>query len=244
MNNFVNREHLSVYLETLKYIGQGSQGVCYLNIKNNTVYKIFHAYYDDDDVYCDEKEILKFSNIHNDTFIWPINVVRVNKEIVGYTMPYVKARNFYEINPLNINLDTLKKAVKKTYQDILLITQNNVRMYDTTYNVMYTSGHIYVIDTIEYDYAKVTYLENRESIDELVKMFLVDNYFDYFVRDSKILSEMYDCKGVDSISFIEEFKNELSNYMGMEINTLNKAKSLVKRVNMPSYGRSIIKINY
>ena len=115
---------------------------------------------------------------------------------------------------------------------------------DTTYNVMYTSGHIYVIDTIEYDYAKVTYLENRESIDELVKMFLVDNYFDYFVRDSKILSEMYDCKGVDSISFIEEFKNELSNYMGMEINTLNKAKSLVKRVNMPSYGRSIIKINY
>lgn len=55
---------------------------------------------------------------------------------------------------------------------------------------------------------------------------------------------MYDCKGVDSISFIEEFKNELSNYMGMEINTLNKAKSLVKRVNMPSYGRSIIKINY
>ena len=75
-------------------------------------------------------------------------------------------------------------------------------------------------------------------------MFLVDNYFDYFVRDSKILSEMYDCKDVDSISFIEEFKNELSNYMGMEINTLNKAKSLVKRVNMPSYGRSIIKINY
>lgn len=215
MNNFVNREHLSVYLETLKYIGQGSQGVCYLNIKNNTVYKIFHAYYDDEDVYCDEKEILKFSNIHNDTFIWPINVVRVNKEIVGYTMPYVKARNFHEINPLNINLDTLKKAVKKTYQDILLITQN-----------------------------KVTYLENRESIDELVKMFLVDNYFDYFVRDSKILSEMYDCKDVDSISFIEEFKNELSNYMGMEINTLNKAKSLVKRVNMPSYGRSIIKINY
>ena len=101
-----------------------------------------------------------------------------------------------------------------------------------------------LIDTIEYDYAKVTYLENRESIDELVKMFLVDNYFDYFVRDSKILSEMYDCKDVDSISFIEEFKNELSNYMGMEINTLNKAKSLVKRVNMPSYGRSIIKINY
>ena len=244
MNNFVNREHLNVYLKSLRYIGQGSQGVCYLNIKNNTVYKIFHAYYDDDGVYYEKKEILKFSNIHNDTFIWPHNIVRVNKEIVGYTMPYVKARNFHEINPLNINLNTLEKAINKTYQDILLITQNNVRMYDTTYNVMYTNGHIYVIDTIEYDYAKVTYLENRESIDELVKLFLVDNYFDHFVRDSKILSEMYDSKGVDSISFIKEFKNELSNYIGIEVNTLNKAKSLVKRVNMPSYGRSITKISY
>ena len=45
-------------------------------------------------------------------------------------------------------------------------------------------------------------------------------------------------------SFIKEFKNELSNYIGIEVNILNKAKSLVKRVNMPSYGRSITKISY
>ena len=38
---FVSREHFDTYLRGLKYLGQGSQGACYLNTKNNTVYKVF-----------------------------------------------------------------------------------------------------------------------------------------------------------------------------------------------------------
>ena len=45
---FVSREHFDTYLRGLKYLGQGSQGSCYLNTKNNTVYKVFNDYFDEE----------------------------------------------------------------------------------------------------------------------------------------------------------------------------------------------------
>ena len=35
----------------LKEIGTGSQGVCYLNLFNNKVYKIYHQFFDDNKEY-------------------------------------------------------------------------------------------------------------------------------------------------------------------------------------------------
>ena len=44
--NFINREHFDMFLKNLKFLGVGSQGVCYLDEKHKVVYKVFHTYFD------------------------------------------------------------------------------------------------------------------------------------------------------------------------------------------------------
>lgn len=145
---FVSREHFDTYLRGLKYLGQGSQGTCYLNTKNNTVYKVFNDYFDEEDTGYTEDFLLRFSDIKNSTFIWPNNVIKVAGTIVGYTMPYKRAKNLCNINPLQVNLDKLEEATIKAEKDVKTLTDNEVRLYDVRYNILYNNGKMYVIDTL------------------------------------------------------------------------------------------------
>ena len=45
---FVNKEHFDAFLNCLSFLGQGSQGICYLDSKNRIVYKVLHEYFDED----------------------------------------------------------------------------------------------------------------------------------------------------------------------------------------------------
>lgn len=175
---FVSREHFDTYLRGLKYLGQGSQGACYLNTKNNTVYKVFNDYFDEEEAGYTEDFLLRFSDIKNSTFIWPNNVIKVAGTIVGYTMPYKRAKNLCNINPLLVNLDKLEEATIKAEKDVKTLTDNEVRLYDVRYNILYNNGKMYVIDTLEYGNRKVSYEENRMTIDDELMLFLVDNYFE------------------------------------------------------------------
>lgn len=239
MNNFVNRDHFNAYLKNMKMIGYGSQGACFLDAKTNTVYKVFHAFFEDEDACYSENEILRFSKIINKTFIWPSDVILVDKKIVGYTAPYIKAKKLCDTNPLNVNLNSLERAINKSYKDIKLITDHGVSMYDVMYNTLYSFNNLYVIDTIEYGTRPLNYLENRASIDVEIKLFLVDDYFNHFVCNNKLLNEMYKSIEVSSVIFISYFKQKLSEYIGSEVTTLNKAKSLIRKVDKPSYIRFI-----
>ncbi len=226
---FISREHLYSYLNGLKYLGQGCQGICYLNPKNNIVFKIFNDYFDNEATGYTKEFLLRFSSIQNKTFVWPSNTIEVNNQIVGYTMPYKKAKNLYNINPLLINLDNLEKAIIKTEKDIKILTNNNVSLYDVRYNILYSNGKIYVIDTLDYGNSKVSYEENRMTVDDEIMLFLVDNYFDNFVNNDKILHEMYRELDVSGIEFLKVFRTKLSEHVGSEITKLGDAKKLVKR---------------
>ena len=200
---FVSREHFDTYLRGLKYLGQGSQGSCYLNTKNNTVYKVFNDYFDEEEAGYTEDFLLRFSDIKNSTFIWPNNVIKVVGTIVGYTMPYKRAKNLCNINPLLVNLDKLEEATIKAEKDVKTLTDNEVRLYDVRYNILYNNGKMYVIDTLEYGNRKVSYEENRMTIDDELMLFLVDNYFEEFVKNDKLLNAMYrefEVRGVDFLS--------------------------------------------
>ena len=116
--NFINREHFDMFLKNLKFLGVGSQGVCYLDGKHKVVYKVFHTYFDKEKSDYRIQEILRFSNIVNDTFIWPSDVINVSGEIVGYTMPYVRAKSLYENDPLLVDLNALERASVKCTEDI------------------------------------------------------------------------------------------------------------------------------
>lgn len=238
MVSFNNKNNFDLYLKRLFFLGMGSQGICYLDKKNKVVYKIFHGYFDDEDEGYTADDILKFSGIRNNTFIWPSDVVYANGRIIGYTMPYVSSVNLCDTDLLSTNLNLLEKAIDKSYCDIEILTKNNVCLYDVMYNILYSNGKINVIDSMEYNFGNASLKENMAAFDAEIKYFLVDNYFDEFVNTDILLREMYhDKKNVTSLEFLRMFRNKLSEYIGTDIDKLEKAKKLVMKLDDPYYIR-------
>jgi len=238
MVNFNNKNNFDLYLKRLFFLGMGSQGICYLDKKNKVVYKIFHGYFDDEDEGYTADDILKFSGIRNNTFIWPSDVVYANGRIIGYTMPYVSSVNLCDTDLLSTNLNLLEKAIDKSYCDIEILTKNNVCLYDVMYNILYSNGKINVIDSMEYNFGNASLKENMAAFDAEIRYFLVDNYFDEFVNNDILLREMYhDKKNVTSLEFLRMFRNKLSEYIGTDIDKLEKAKKLVMKLDDPYYIR-------
>lgn len=238
MVSFNNKNNFDLYLKRLFFLGMGSQGICYLDKKNKIVYKIFHGYFDDEDEGYTADDILKFSGIRNNTFIWPSDVVYANGRIIGYTMPYVSSVNLCNTDLLSTNLNLLEKAIDKSYCDIEILTKNNVCLYDVMYNILYSNGKINVIDSIEYNFGNASLKENMAAFDAEIRYFLVDNYFDEFVNNDILLREMYhDKKNVTSLEFLRMFRNKLSEYIGTDIDKLEKAKKLVMKLDDPYYIR-------
>lgn len=238
MVSFNNKNNFDLYLKRLFFLGMGSQGICYLDKKNKIVYKIFHGYFDDEDEGYTADDILKFSGIRNNTFIWPSDVVYANGRIIGYTMPYVYSVNLCNTDLLSTNLNLLEKAIDKSYCDIEILTKNNVCLYDVMYNILYSNGKINVIDSMEYNFGNASLKENMAAFDAEIRYFLVDNYFDEFVNNDILLREMYhDKKNVTSLEFLRMFRNKLSEYIGTDIDKLEKAKKLVMKLDDPYYIR-------
>lgn len=238
MVSFNNKNNFDLYLKRLFFLGMGSQGICYLDKKNKIVYKIFHGYFDDEDEGYTADDILKFSGIRNNTFIWPNDVVYANGRIIGYTMPYVSSVNLCNTDLLSTNLNLLEKAIDKSYCDIEILTKNNVCLYDVMYNILYSNGKINVIDSMEYNFGNASLKENMAAFDAEIRYFLVDNYFDEFVNNDILLREMYhDKKNVTSLEFLRMFRNKLSEYISTDIDKLEKAKKLVMKLDDPYYIR-------
>ena len=238
MVSFNNKNNFDLCLKRLFFLGMGSQGICYLDKKNKIVYKIFHGYFDDEDEGYTADDILKFSGIRNNTFIWPSDVVYANGRIIGYTMPYVSSVNLCDTDLLSTNLNLLEKAIDKSYCDIEILTKYNVCLYDVMYNILYSNGKINVIDSIEYNFGNASLKENMAAFDAEIRYFLVDNYFDEFVNNDILLREMYhDKKNVTSLEFLRMFRNKLSEYIGTDIDKLEKAKKLVMKLDDPYYIR-------
>ena len=235
--NFISDKQLLTYINNLKYISEGSQGACYQ--KENTVIKIFHDYIEEEKPPYTKEDILKYSQIKNKTFIWPKEVIEVKDQVVGYTMPYIKMKNLYKTNPLLIDLTKLEEAIKKSYEDIKLVTDKNITMYDVAYNILYKNGQIKIIDTIEYTSTQTTYEKNRMTMDYEIKLFLIDNYFNNFINNNIILKEMYEDNNVSSLELLITLRKELSTYLDKDINKLQKAKKLIKRIERPKYIREI-----
>ena len=238
MVSFNNKNNFDLYLKRLFFLGMGSQGICYLDKKNKIVYKIFLGYFDDEDEGYTADDILKFSGIRNNTFIWPSDVIYANGRIIGYTMPYVSSVNLCNTDLLSTNLNLLEKAIDKSYCDIEILTKNNVCLYDVMYNILYSNGKINVIDSMEYNFCNASLKENMAAFDAEIRYFLVDNYFDEFVNNDILLREMYhDKKNVTSLEFLRMFRNKLSEYIGTDIDKLEKAKKLVMKLDDPYYIR-------
>lgn len=240
---FEDKNHFFTYLDIftnlgiIVRVGSGSQGTVYYNRKNNKVFKIFHQFFEEYDeeyyVRYTKEEFLKFSKIVNDTYKWPIDVVMVGDEVVGYVNDYIIGRSLYEINPLVVNLDNLSLALNKVVRDVKTISDNGVLSYDVMYNIMYGNNGLFVIDHDEYSYSdmdsNMLYLQNAKNFNDGIVSFLVDNYFDEFVLSFSDLNQLYTGREINTCEFLRLFRKHLSEYVGENILTLSDASSCLNK---------------
>lgn len=230
-----SKEELSYLLHTLKPLSFGSQGECFLDSKTNLVYKLYFDYEGEEDYATSyrEEEITRFSNIHNKTFIWPIDVIWLEDKIIGYITKYKKAENLYKLNPLSVNLDTLIHAIIDAYKDISIISNNGVLTFDVPYNMLFNKK-LYVLDSDDYSLndldPKLLEEKNKRNFNYEIYLFLINSVLDKLVLSKPLLKEMYSEKNIDLVLFIELLKKEISELVGQEITYLREAK---KYITMP-----------
>lgn len=237
-----------LYLWLKKYemciLDSGSQGICYR--VGNKVYKIFLQFIDeisDDMIEYDKDEILKFSSITNNTYIFPNDVIMVRDMVVGYITDYVNAKSLDKIDPLSVNLDMFEKKLEDVYPDIKIISDNGVRSFDVIYNILYGKSGFRIVDMLEYTKTDMDSMElyrlNKKNFNIGIKLFLTDNYFDQFLLCNDFLYSMYCDPCVDMILFLKEFRKKLSEKEGFEIVKLGDAKKSVSfsRKKNPKYIR-------
>lgn len=224
----------------------GSQGECYKI--GNKVYKIFIQFIDEDDdeiITYNKDDILQFSSIVNNTYIFPTDIILVGDVVVGYITDYVDAKSLYKTDPLDVQLDRFEKSLDEVTDDIQIISDNGVLSYDVAYNILYGSFGFKIVDTIEYSRTDIDsgelFRKNRDRFNYEIRLFLIDGYFDKFVKsDSSLYSMCYD-PDVNIAMFLKEFRKKLSEIEGYEIAKLRDAKkslAIRKRKN-PKYIREL-----
>lgn len=236
------------YLWLRKYemciLDSGSQGICYRI--GNRVYKIFLQFIDEiaeDMIEYNKDDILQFSSIVNNTYIFPNDVIMVGDMVVGYITDYANAKSLDKIDPLSVNLDMFEKKLEDVYPDIKIISDNGVRSFDVVYNILYGKHGFRVIDTMEYTKTDMDSMElyrlNKKNFNTGIKLFLTDDYFDELLLCNDLLYSMYCDSGVDMVLFLKEFRKTLSEKEGFEILKLGDAKKSVsfKRKKNPKYIR-------
>ena len=240
----IAREKLRYMLKNIRRLsGGGGDGTCYYNPKIDKVIKIFHCFdepflYD----YPLKEDVLKFNFIELNYFIFPIDVITVNGHVIGYIADYVKAKNLYKINPLDINLLDFMTGTLNMYRDIKKISNEGIVIYDFIYNLMQSKDEIYAVDTDDYYFSEKDGIlrKNINTFNKSIMTFLIDNFFDEFVNSNNELKSMYNEDDINLVSFLALFDKLLSENVGKEIITLNDAKSLVnKKYYEPNFIRSI-----
>ena len=228
---FHSREEVMNFICTLIHLGDGSQGVCYVDKNFRKVYKFYRSYLEFDDILYTKEEILQFKDIKSSTFLFPEEVILLNDEVIGDVTPYRNAKNLCSLNPLNIRLDRLIKLLVIALKEIEYISRSGVNSFDVMYNIL-LGNKFYFVDTLDYsindrDY-KAILSDNMKYFNLGIMYFLVDGLFDGIVSQNAKLKEMYDLKGRDIsiLEFTVELKKYLSEILGHEITYLREARDL------------------
>jgi hypothetical protein len=228
------------------YLSQGGQGRCYKI--GNKVYKIFLQYIEDDD---DEitpyfkEDILRFSDVKNNTYVFPTDVIMVGDIVVGYITDYVNGKSLYQTNPFNVNLDFFENTLITSVNDIKIISNNGILSFDVMYNILYGKEGLKVIDTLDYSKTDIDsdrlFFMNYDRFCHEIKLFLVYGYFDKVVNDNKILLELYKDKKASIVLFLQEFRKILSEIEERKIETLFDARKSVtlKKIKEADYMRDL-----
>lgn len=161
----------------IKKLGEGSEGICYLSSKDNSVYKIMrHSLYEYTDYQCKLEDIITTKDIELKHFIMPEELYAISKKLIGYKAEYITPDLFdyynlmrnYE-NIYKINFSSLKKAYYQMLKEIEKLSLEKIKICDLSCNLMFTGKKLVAIDTCFYRRVNEDPLKrNIESLNDAI----------------------------------------------------------------------------
>lgn len=156
-------------------LGSGSEGCCYKG-NDGKAYKCIDY---DEGFFCSDYNIDKIittSDVTNESFAFPQILFTVGDDFVGYTSELVEPDLFDDYffvtqNTIDhIDFDKLIKAYYKMEKDVLLLTNNSIKIYDLPYNLLFDGERLVGIDTCCFSYDEsISLEENIGSLDMAIK---------------------------------------------------------------------------
>ena len=136
--------------------------------KNNNKELLIKKFYDELNV----DKIEKVSRVKSDTLILPKKLVRINNDVVGYTMNYKK--NFYPINVMKKIMDdeTKYNVLLKLKEEFINLRKQNCIYGDLNLNNVITDGtKIYLCDSLNikidnYNFDEISSTMNEYKINK------------------------------------------------------------------------------
>lgn len=164
----------------IKQIGVGSEGKAFL-VPGNKVLKVFNPGHREDEDFI--KKVITTQDIQADSFLLPETIFVLNGEFYGYTSRYFGKNlapfnakdlmgpdefitDFSEPSLREIDFDKIFKAREKLIEDLRLLSQERILVFDTLSNMLYDGTKFGAIDTIYWSReAGNTFDENIRRVD-------------------------------------------------------------------------------
>ncbi len=192
-------------------IGRGSEGICY-EYKGYAYKVIFNKNIIEQtsgilDYMEDPSQILTVTDIDLPSFSFPEKVYAIKNWLLGYKSKLIKnnlfnGENFNSPEDLvNINFNNLANAYKIMLQDVDLLSEDKIKIFDLTFNLVFDGKTLTGIDTCGYKRVKDNIKKtNRDSL-----ALAIEDLF-YMISDFKIKASI---KNDDIDSYLEEVNKEL-----------------------------------
>lgn len=192
-------------------IGRGSEGICYEY--NGFAYKVLFDKNIIDyiggilDYMKNPSQILTVDDIDLPSFAFPEKVYATKDWLLGYKTKLIKnnlfnGEIFYSPEDLaNINFNSLARAYKVMLQDVDLLSEEKIKIFDLTFNLVFDGKKLTGIDTCDYKRVKKDIKKtNRDSLAASI-----EDLF-YMVSGYKIKASI---KNNDIDSYLEDVNKQL-----------------------------------
>lgn len=228
-------------IKSKRIIGNNSSESIVYKLKDNIILKdlranaLYNFKHPDEMIYTEE-QLLRFSDIKSLYYYFVQGVIYVEDYIRACLMYECNGFVVNEIDALSINLTNIIKAINRFSRETLNISKKGIKGFDMKSNFMYDGKNFGAIDTIHYYFSdedeNSIYKSNINYFNDDVITLLVDFYFMDFVKQNKVLNEMYlSIKNGELITlndFINEFRKKLSEYCGRKIVYLEDAEEAIR----------------
>ena len=157
-------------------LGDGHEGVSYLSLNDNKVYKLIQ----NEEFLNNIEDIITSSHINLKYFLLPEELYVYNNHLLAYKTKYIKKdllnKDNKDNNIFKIDFDKFIIAYKNILEEIKTLSENKIKIYDIGLNLLFDGENLYAIDTCGYkkveEEKNEIYRCNKIYLEEAIKEIL------------------------------------------------------------------------